>query len=83
MAVEVKRRLRKTDIDDHIVSMERIRRYPPAEIVGKKLLGALAGDATDSKVHEYAHEAGFFVLELLGDNVALVPPPAGFSPKIW
>jgi predicted AAA+ superfamily ATPase len=83
MAVEVKRELRIADIDRHIVRMGRILRYPPAETVGKKLLGALAGGVVGPDVHEYAHIAGFFVLELRGDNVSLVPPPAGFSPKIW
>jgi hypothetical protein len=83
MAVEVKRELRKDDIDRHIIRMGRVLRYPPAEIVGKKLMGAIAGGVVGPEVHEYAYKAGFFVLELLGDNVALVPPPAGFSPKIW
>jgi hypothetical protein len=83
MAVEVKRKLRKDDIDSHVVRMGRILRYPPAETVGKKLLGALAGGVVDPEIHEYAHNAGFFVLELRSDNVSLVPPPAGFSPKIW
>jgi hypothetical protein len=83
MAVEVKRNLREDDIDRHIVRMGRILRYPPAEIVGKKLLGALAGGVVAPEVHKYAHNAGFFVLELRGDNVSLVPPPAGFEPKIW
>jgi predicted nuclease with TOPRIM domain len=83
MAVEVKRELRKDDIDRNIVRMGRILRYPPAEIVGKKLLGAIAGGVVGPEIHDYVYKAGFFLLELKGDNVALVPPPAGFSPKIW
>ena len=83
MAVEVKREPRKDDIDYHLKRMELIRQYPPAEVVGKKLLGAIAGGVVSPDVHSYAHQAGFFILELLGDNVALVPPPAGFSPHIW
>ena len=83
MAVEVKREPKKDDIDDHIIRMERICKYPPAEVKGKKLLGALAGGAVEPDVQTYAYEAGFFVLELQGESVALVPPPEGFSPKIW
>jgi predicted AAA+ superfamily ATPase len=83
MAVEVKREPDKDDINRHIIRMGRILRYPPAETVGKKLLGAVAGGVVGPDIQEYAHNAGFFVLELKGDNVALVPPSAGFSPKIW
>ena len=83
MAVEVKREPDKEDIDYHLKRMERIRKYPPAEVVGKKLLGAIAGGAVNPDIHAYAHKAGFFILELLGENVALVPPPVGFSPQIW
>ena len=83
MAVEVKREPRKDDIDDHIIRMERICKYPPAEVKGKKLLGAMAGGAVDPDVRNYAYKAGFFLLELQGESVALVPPPEGFSPKTW
>jgi len=83
MAVEVKREVRKDDIDHHLKRMELIRQYPPAEVVGKKLLGAVAGGVVNSDVHNYAHQAGFFVLELRGENVSLVPQPDGFTPGIW
>jgi hypothetical protein len=52
MAVDVKR-------------MELIRRYPPAEVAGKKMLGAMAGGVVNADVQRYAHENGFFVLELV------------------
>jgi len=83
MAVEVKRRPGKDDIDHHIKRMDLIRKYLPAETIGKKLLGAMAGGAVEPEVQNYAHSAGFFILELRGESVALVPPPEGFSPKIW
>jgi len=83
MAVEVKREPDEKDIEHHLKRMERIRKYPPAEVVGKKLLGAIAGGAVAPDVHEKAYQAGFFILELRGENVSLVPPPAGFTPTIW
>ena len=83
MAVEVKRELDKKDIEYHLERMERIRKYPPAEVVGKKLLGAIAGGVVEPDVHKLAYKAGFFSLELTGESVALVPPPEGFTPKIW
>jgi hypothetical protein len=84
MAVEVKARLnRKDDVDDHLKRMERIRKYPPAQCVGRKLLGAMAGGSVDPDIQDYAHRAGFFVLELTGENVTLAECPAGFKPGEW
>jgi len=83
MAVEVKREPGLNDIDHHIIRMERIRKYPPAEVKGKQLLGAMAGGAVNPDVQNYAYKAGFFILELQGESVALVPPPEGFTPKVW
>jgi hypothetical protein len=83
MVVEVKREPNKNDVDHHKKRMERICKYPPAEAKGKKLLSAIAGGTAEQEVKDYAHEAGFFVLELKGESVALVPPPEGFSPKTY
>ena len=84
MAVEVKRWLEHTaDIDDHIKRMHLIRQYPPAEVKGKKLLGAIVGAAVTPEAREYAGQNGFFVLELTGEDVLLLEPPKGFQPKEW
>jgi hypothetical protein len=83
MAVEVKREPDEKDVDYHLKRMELVRKYPPAVAKGKKLLGAMAGGVVSPDVRQYAHQAGLFVLELNGDNVALVPPPDGFSPEVW
>ena len=84
MAVEVKAELnRKDDVDHHLKRMERILKYPPADCKGRKLLGAMAGGAVDPDVRDYAHAAGFFVLELTGESVALTKRPEGFMPREW
>ncbi|MDR0637832.1 MAG: hypothetical protein LBG27_02840 [Spirochaetaceae bacterium] len=84
MAAEVKRELdRMKDVDEHLKRMELIRKYPPAEIAGKKLLGAMAGGVVSADVQRYAIESGFFVLELTGESVRLIPPPEGFVPRQW
>ena len=84
MAVEVKRVLDAKDVDHHRSRMDLITRYPPDAARGKRLLGALACGVVDSpEVYGYAYNAGFFVLELSGESVVLVDPPAGFSPKEW
>jgi len=83
MAVEVKNKFKKDDITDHLIRMQRIQKYPPAEVKGKKLLGAIAGGIVPPDVRNTAYQCGFFVIELKGESAALVPPPEGFSPKIW
>jgi hypothetical protein len=86
IAVEVKTRLSKKEyVDRHIERMDLVRRYPPAEIAinGKRVMGAMAGGVVTPAVREYAHECGFFVLELVGESVCLADAPDGFEPKVW
>lgn len=63
--------------------MELIRRYPPREVVDKRLLGAIAGGVVPPAAAEYAHRAGFFVLELAGESVTLLDTPADFAAREW
>ena len=84
MAVEVKTDVDKGDVDHHIERMSRILQYPPAQFTpGVKLLGAMAGGVVPPEVAAYAHQCGFFVLELSGYSVIRVPAPADFKPKEW
>ncbi|MDR2499512.1 MAG: hypothetical protein LBD37_00345 [Treponema sp.] len=83
MAVEVTREAVPEDIGRHEKRMELIKKYPPGETRGKKLLGALAGGVLSPGTAERAYQAGFFALELAGESVALVQPPEGFSPREW
>jgi hypothetical protein len=63
--------------------MKLIRRYPPLEVVGKKLLGAIAGGVVPPDTAAYAHEAGLFVLTLTGESVSLLDTPPGFVAGVW
>jgi hypothetical protein len=84
MAVEVKRELdHRRDVDDHLKRMRLIRQYPSELVNSKQLLGAMAGGVVDPDVKDYAYKSGFFVLELTGESVHLIPPPDGFEPKKW
>jgi hypothetical protein len=85
MAVEVKVNPDKGDVDWHIKRMEFIQKYPPAEIAinNKRVMGAMAGGLVTPAVADYAHERGFFVIELTGESAQLVDAPAGFKPKEW
>jgi len=82
MAVEVKNNAKMKDIDEHIVRMERIQKYPPSLIPPQaKILGVIAAGTITPEATTYAHESGFFVVELKDDFVVRVPAPAGFKPK--
>jgi Asp-tRNA(Asn)/Glu-tRNA(Gln) amidotransferase A subunit family amidase len=84
MAVEVKRWLEKNaDVDEHIRRMQLIRQFPPAEMKGKKLLGAIVGAVVLPEAREYAEKNGLFVLELTGEDVRLLTSQEGFQPKEW
>jgi hypothetical protein len=84
MAVEVKEKLdRKDDVEHHVKRMELIKKYPPAEAKGKRLLGAMAGGEVDPDIASFAYANGFFVLELAGEAVRLVSLPLGFTPREW
>jgi hypothetical protein len=78
MAVEVKREPRMSDVDHHLRRLDLMREYDLKEIGGKKLLGAVAGGVVPLDVREYAQKCGFYVLELNGDYVDLLPSPEGF-----
>lgn len=75
--------LKEKDIDHHLKRIELIKKYPPAECKGKKILGAMAGGVVDPDILSYAHSAGFFVLELTGESVHLTESPKGFVPRQW
>ena len=67
----------------HLNRMKLIRAYPPLEVVGKRLLGAIAGGVVLPDTVEYAHKAGFFVLTLTGESVTLLDTPTGFLAREW
>jgi hypothetical protein len=72
----------KKDVDKHIKRMNLVRKYPPAEVVSKEIMGAMAGGVVDPDVQRYAYENGFFVLELTSETVDLIPPrPTALFPK--
>jgi hypothetical protein len=84
MAVEVKREADRKDVEHHVTRMGRILTYPPAQLApGIKLLGAVAGGIVENDAREYAHQCGFYVLELTGETVSRIPEPPDFKAKVW
>jgi hypothetical protein len=82
MAVEVKSRPRKRDVEDHARRMGILRSYLDERNDGRKLLGAIAGAIVTKELRDAVIEQGFYVIEQSGDTVKIEPPP-GFQPRIW
>jgi hypothetical protein len=82
MAVEVKSRPRKRDVEDHVKRMKILRAYLDERNDTRKLLGAIAGAIVTQELRDAAIEQGFYVIEQSGDTVK-IESPAGFEPRIW
>jgi hypothetical protein len=82
MAVEVKSRLRKEYVDDHIRRMEILRSYLDERNDPRKLLGAVAGAIVPPDLRNYVLKKGFYLIEQSGDTVKIAAP-RGFKPRIW
>jgi hypothetical protein len=82
MAVEVKSRLRKEHVDDHLKRMEVLRGYLDERGDARKLLGAVAGAIVPPDLKNYVLRKGFYLIEQSGDTVK-IDPPEGFAPRIW
>jgi hypothetical protein len=81
MAVEVKAKLQKADVDDHIRRMEKLRKY--ADLFGdrREFFGALAATIVRDKERDYALEKGFYVIEPSGEDVKVTKPNS--KPRVW
>jgi len=81
VAVEVKTTLRQSDIDDHLVRMEKIRKYADEHGDKRQFMGAMAATITDKKTRDYALKKGLFVIEPSGDDVKVTKPEG--EVKVW
>ena len=81
MLVEVKSKPSTEDVQDHIVRLEKMRKY--ADLHGDKrtFLGAVAGVVVTENVRDYALKQGFFVIEPSGETFNIIPP--NNKPKEW
>jgi hypothetical protein len=82
MAVEVKSKLRKEHVDDHLRRMEILRSYLDGRGDTRRLLGAVAGAIVPPDLRNYVLKKGFYLIEQSGDTVK-IDPPEGFKPRIW
>ncbi|MDR1211788.1 MAG: hypothetical protein LBK40_06110 [Spirochaetaceae bacterium] len=82
MVVEIKSRLRKRDVGEHIRRMEILRAYLDERNDRRKLLGAVAAVVVTGDMRKYVPEKGFYLIEPSGDTVRIAAPE-GFTPKVW
>ncbi|MDR3302564.1 MAG: hypothetical protein LBT01_08595 [Spirochaetaceae bacterium] len=82
LAVEIKGKLLKRDVDDHLERMKVLHDYAKEHGDKRKLLGAVAGGITRKDARDYAVKSGFYVLEQSGDTLK-IEMPKGFKPKTW
>jgi len=81
MAVEVKMTLRQSDIDNHILRMEKIRKFADEHGDTRKFIGAIAAIITDETTKNYALKKGLFVIEPSGEDVKVTKPEG--EPRVW
>jgi hypothetical protein len=82
MAVEIKSKLLKKDVDEHLERMEILKGYANEHKDTRKLLGSVAGGIMRKDAREYAIKNGFYVIEQSGDTLK-IEVPKGFKPKAW
>ncbi len=81
VAVEVKTTLRKSDIDEHLVRMEKIRKYADEHGDKRQFMGAIAATITDKSTREYALKKSLFLIEPSGENVKVTKPEGDVT--VW
>jgi hypothetical protein len=79
--VEVKTKLSVDDVKTHIDRMEKYRIYADDRRDKRRFIGAVGGVVVDDSVSQFALNRGFYVVQLSGDNVKVIPPEG--KPKEW
>jgi len=84
IAVEVKSKLTKDRVTEHLNRLQKILQQPPHDfkIQGKTLIGAIAAVATDPDAVEFAIESGLYIMVQKSNLIEMVNPP-DFRPAEW
>jgi hypothetical protein len=79
--VEIKTKLTKAHIDEHVQRMQKVRETKRFE--GKALIGAAAGAVVSGETKAYALQQGMYVLEQTGEAIQIMPRDRSFVPRKW
>ncbi len=83
VAIEVKNQLKKDDIDNHLLRMEKLQSYPLPASEGKILLGGMAAMIIGNGLEKYTHSRGLFLIKPSGESVKITNNKKTFKPKEW
>ncbi|MGB3138415.1 MAG: hypothetical protein WBG38_18295 [Nodosilinea sp.] len=81
VAIEVKSRLSKQDVDYFLEKLGRFKQSFP-HYSGYRLYGAVAGIEVDAGIDRYAYQRGLFVIQQSGETVEIANDSA-FRPAAW
>lgn len=81
VAIEVKSRLSKGDVDEFIEKLSHFKQAFP-RYADAQIHGALAGIEIDEGVDRYAYRQGLFVIKQSGETVTIAKDPL-FNPAKW
>jgi hypothetical protein len=81
IAVEVKTTLRKDDIDDHLLRMEKVRQHADKNNDTRQFMGAMAATIADESLITYTLNHGLFFIQPSGENVKVTKPAR--KPRVW
>jgi len=81
VAVECKSLLSIDDVNQHLTSLNKLKKMLPT-YAEKKVMGAVAAMVIPDHVGRYAYKQGLFVIAQSGDHL-LIRNDAKFQPKIW
>ena len=82
IAVEVKAKPNQDDVDEHVIRMEKLRRYADNRQDKRRYQGAVAGAVFSDSVRAYTLKKGFYIIEQTGDTVQ-INIPEGFKARDW
>jgi len=81
MLIEIKSALSISDINKHVIRLEKMRKHADSRGDKRRFLGAVAGIVVEDAEREYALDQGFFLIEPSGKNFNITPPHD--KPKEW
>ena len=81
VAIEVKSKLTKSDVDEHLERLSKFKRLLP-RYQNIQLLGAVAAMVAPSEIARYAYRQGLFVITQSGEDLVIVNDTQ-FQPKVW
>jgi hypothetical protein len=81
VAIEVKSRLSRQDVEDFVSRLGRFRQAFP-HYADYRIYGAVAGIEIDEGIDRYAYQQGLFVIKQTGETVAIANDTR-FQPIAW